>query len=115
MFQVRVLLSRMLKLDDKTLVHRVYQLIWTLPLRAPAETVECASRTIEDGGRKRLWSGCEPKSISADQIHSTHATQSPRARETASSIVSGSYVDMAAGISTRNRAPMERSSLLLLQ
>ena len=37
-----------------TIVYHVYQLIWTLPLRAPAETVECASRTVEDGGRERL-------------------------------------------------------------
>ena len=52
--QVYVLLSRVLKLDKQTLVHRVNQLTWTLPLRAPAETVEYASRTVEDGGRERL-------------------------------------------------------------
>ena len=34
-----------------------------------------------------LWSGCEPKPVSANQIHSTHGTQSPRAHETASSII----------------------------
>ena len=67
--------------------HRVYQLTWTLPSRAPGETVEYASRTFEDGDRERLWTGCEPKSVSADQMHSTHGTQSPRAHETASSIV----------------------------
>ena len=78
----------MLKLEDQTLVHRVYQLTWTLPLRAPAETVEYASRTVEDGGQERfLWSGCEPKPVSADQMHSAHGAQSPRAHETASSIV----------------------------
>ena len=66
-----------LKLDDQTLVHRASQPTWTLPLRAPAETIECASRTVKDGSRERLWSGCEPKSVSADQMNSTHATQSP--------------------------------------
>ena len=103
----------MLQLDKQTLVHRVNQLTWTLPLHAPAEMVEYASRTVEDGGRERLWSGCEPKPVSADQIHSTCGAQSPRAHETASSIVCGSWVDMAAGISTRNRATMEKSPRLL--
>ena len=57
--QVCVLLSLVPKLDGQTLVHRINQLTWTLPVRAPAETVEYASRTVEDGGRERLWSGCE--------------------------------------------------------
>ena len=103
----------MLKLDERTLVHRVSQLTWTLPLRAQVETVECASRTVEDGGRERLWSGCESKPVSADQMHSTHGAQSPRAHEIASNIVCGSYVDTTAGMSTRNQAPMEKSSLFL--
>ena len=113
-FQVYVLLRRpnscttCLKKNQ-----RVSQLTLTLLLRAPAETVECALTTVEDGGRERLWSGCEHKPVSADQMHSTHAAQSPRAHEIASSIVCGSKVDMAAGISTRNRAAMEKSSLLL--
>ena len=77
----------MLKLLKRTLVNRAYQLTRTLLYPARAETVESTSRTLEDGGRERLWSGCEPKPVSADQIHSTHGTQSPRARETASSIV----------------------------
>ena len=59
----------MLKLAERTLVYRIYQLTPTLPLRAPAETVEGASRTVEDGGRKRLWSGSEPKPVSANQMH----------------------------------------------
>ena len=80
---------------------------------ARAETVESTSRTVEDGGQERLWSGCEPKPVSADQIYSTHGSQSPRAHETASSIVCGCEVHMAAGISTRNRATMENSYLLL--
>ena len=67
--QAYVLLSGVLKLDERTLVHRVNQLTWTLlPLHAPAETVQYASRTVEDGGRERLWSGCEPKPVSADQV-----------------------------------------------
>ena len=111
--QVYVLLSRVLKLDDQTLVHRVNQLTCTLPLRAPAETVEYASRTVEDGGRERLWSGCEPKPVSGDQTRSTHDPQSPRAHVNASRILCESKVDMAAGISARNRATIEKSSRLL--
>ena len=71
----------MLKLLERTLVNRVYRLARTLLFPARAETVESASTTVEDGGRERLWSGCEPKPVSADQIHSTHGTQSPRAPE----------------------------------
>ena len=103
----------MLKLLERTLVNRAYQLTRTLLFPARAETVESTSSTVEDGGRECLWSGCEPKPVSADQIHSTHGAQSLRAHETASSIVCGSQVHMAAGISTRNRATMEKSSLLL--
>ena len=103
----------MRKLEYQTLVHLVSQPTWTLLLRAPSETVECASRTVETGGRESLWSGCESKSVSADKMHSTHTAQSPREHETASGIVCGSWADMAAGISTRNRATMEESSLLL--
>ena len=61
MFQVCVLRSCMLKLDDQTFLQRVSQPTSTLPLRATAETVECASRTVEDGGRERLWSVCATK------------------------------------------------------
>ena len=88
--QVYVLLSLVLKLDERTLVHRVNQLTRTLPLRAPAETVECTSGMVEDGGRERLCSGCKPKPVSVDQMHSTHGAQSPPAHETASNIVCGS-------------------------
>ena len=90
MLEVRVLLSWVLKLLERTLVNRAYQLTRTLLVPAQAETVESTSRTLEDGGRERLWSGCEPKPVSADQIHPTHGTQSPRAHKTASSIVYGS-------------------------
>ena len=101
------------KLLERTLVNRAYQLTRTLLFPARAETVESTSRTVEDGGRERLWSGCKPKPVSADQVHSTHGTQSPRTHKTASSIVCGSKVHTAAGIRTRNRATMEKSSLLL--
>ena len=103
----------MLKLLERILVNCAYQLTWTLLFPARTETVESTSSTVEDGGRERLWSGCESKPVSADQIYSTHSTQCPRAHESASSIVRGSWVHMAAGISTRNRATMEKSSLLL--
>ena len=76
--QVYVLLSSVLKLDDQTLVLLISQITWTLLLRAPAETVECASRTVEDGGREHLWSGCGAKHVSVDKMNSTHhAAQSP--------------------------------------
>ena len=104
----------MLKLLEWTLVNRAYQHARTLLIPARAETAESTSSTVEDGGQKRLWCGCEPKKpVSADQIHSTYGTQSPRALETATSTVCGSQVHMAAGISTRNRATMEKSSILL--
>ena len=88
--EVRVLLSWMLKLLERALVNRAYQLTRTLLYPARAETVESTSSTVEDGSRERLWSGCEPKPVSVDQIHSTHGTKSPRAHEAASSIVCGS-------------------------
>ena len=88
--EVRVLLSWVLKLLERTLANRAYQLARTLLFTARAETVESTSSTVEDGGRERLWSGYEPKPVSADQMHSTHGTQSLRAHETASSIVCGS-------------------------
>ena len=53
----------MLKLDDQTFVHLISQITCTLLLRAPAETVECASRTVEDGGGEHLWSGCGAKHV----------------------------------------------------
>ena len=83
-------IARLLKLLERTFVNRAYQLKWMLLFPARAETVESTSSTVEYGGRERFWSGCEPKPASADQIHSTHGTQSPRAHETASSIVCGS-------------------------
>ena len=52
LLQVYVFLSLGLKLHDQTLVHCINQLTWKLPLRAPAETVEYVSRTVEDGGRE---------------------------------------------------------------
>ena len=103
----------MLKLLERTPINRAYQLTRTLLFPARAETVESTSSAVEDGGRERLWSGCEPKFVSTHQIHFTHGTQSSRAHETASCIVCGINVHMAAGISTRNRATMEKSSLLL--
>ena len=76
MLQVYVILSWVLKLDERTLIHCVNQLAWTLSLRVPAKTVEYALRTVEDGGRERLWNGCEPNPVSADQMHSTRGAQS---------------------------------------
>ena len=104
----------MLELGDRPLLNRACQLARTLLFPARAETVESTLSTVEDGSREHyLWSGCEPKPVSADRMHSTHRTQSPRAHKTASSIVCGSQVHMAAGNSTRNRVTMEKSSLLL--
>ena len=52
--EVHVLLSWLLKLLERTLVNRAYQLTRTLLFPARAETVESTSSTIEDGGRERL-------------------------------------------------------------
>ena len=103
----------MFNLLERTLVNRVYKLTRTLLYPARAETFESTSSMVEVGGRERLWSGYEPKPVSADQIHPTHGTQSSRAHETASSIVCGSWVHMTAGISTRNRATMEKSYIFV--
>ena len=46
MFQFCALLNGVLKLDDKTIDYLVFQPKWTFLSRAPAETVECASRTV---------------------------------------------------------------------
>ena len=37
-----------MKLDKRSLVYRINQLTWMLPLRAPTETVEYASRTAAE-------------------------------------------------------------------
>ena len=88
---IRLIHTLLYVMTIHTYIHRIHQLLtWTLPLCAPAETVEYASRTVEDGGRERLWSGCEPKPVSADQMHPTHGAQSSRAHETANSLVCGS-------------------------
>ena len=44
----------MLKLLERTLVNRGYQLTRTLLFPARVETVESASSTVEDGGRERF-------------------------------------------------------------
>ena len=67
----------MLNLLERNLVNSAYQLTRTLLYPARAETVESTSSTVEVGGRERLWSGCEPKPFSADEIHPTHGTQAP--------------------------------------
>ena len=67
----------MLRLLERTLVNRAYQLTQTLLYPARAETVESTSSTVQVGGRERLYTGCEPKPVSADQIHPTHGTQNP--------------------------------------
>ena len=53
--EVRVLLSRVLKLLEWTLLNRAHQFTRTLIFPARAETVESTSRTVEDGSRERLF------------------------------------------------------------
>ena len=53
----------MLKLLERTLINRAYQLTRTLLYPARAETVESTSSTVEVGGRERLWSGCVPLTV----------------------------------------------------
>ena len=45
----------MLKLLEKTLVNRAYQLTRTLLFPARAETVDSTTSTVEDGGRERFF------------------------------------------------------------
>ena len=51
------------------------------------------------------------KPVSAAQIQFTNATRSLRARQIAGSVLGGSWVDIAAEISTRDSAATERSFL----
>ena len=51
--EVLVLLSSVLKLLERTLTNRAYQLTRTLLYPARAETVESTSSTVEVGGRER--------------------------------------------------------------
>ena len=67
---------------------------------------------VEDGGRDVCSSDVHhlvQKSVSAAQMHFTHGAQSPRARQIIGSLVCGSWVDIAAGISTRDSAATENS------
>ena len=72
---------------------------------------------VEDGGRGVCSSEVHQlvqKPVSAVQMQFTHAPRSPRAREIAGSVVHGGYVDIAAGIRTRDNAPTEESFFELL-
>ena len=51
------------------------------------------------------------KPVSAAQMQFTHATRSPRAHQIAGRAVCGSKVDIAAGISARDSAAIEKSLL----
>ena len=67
---------------------------------------------VEDGGRGVFSSDVHhlvQKPVSAAQMQFTHATQSSQARQIAGSVVRGSKVDIAAGISARDSAAMEKS------
>ena len=82
------------------------------------ELHRCPGRNLvwcaEDGGRGVCSSDVHhlvQKPVSAAQISFTHATRSPRARQIAGRVVSGSQVDIAARISSRDRAAMEKSFL----
>ena len=64
----------MLELHEKTHVYLVPMPKWMLIISATAETVECASSTVEDGGRERFWFECEPKPVSANHIYYVQLT-----------------------------------------
>ena len=67
----------------------------------------------EDGGRGVYSSDVHhylmQKPVSAAQTQFTHATRSPRARQIAGRVICGSKADIAAGISARDSAAMEKS------
>ena len=104
----------MLKLDDQTLVH--------LRVKGIAnELHQCTGRnalwSAGDGGRGVCSSDVQhlvQKPVSAAQMQFTHATRSPRARQTPGRVVCGSKVDIVAGISARNSVAMDKSFLQLV-
>jgi hypothetical protein len=92
MLEVRALLRWVLELGDRSLLNRTYQLTWTLLFLTRAETVASTSRTVEDGGRERMGSGCESKPVSVDQIHSLHGTLTAHKASELPKLQSASYV-----------------------
>ena len=104
----------MLKLDDITLLHLVVKGIVNELHRSDGRNgLWCA----EDGGRGFCSSDVHhlvQKPLSVSQMHFTHATRSPRARQTAGRVVCGSKVDIVAGISARDSAALEKSFLQLV-
>ena len=71
----------------------------------------------EDGGRGVFSSDVHhlvQKPVSAAEMQFTHATQSPRARQTAGRVVCGSKVGIVAGSGARDSAAMEKSFLQLV-
>ena len=85
------------------------------------ELHRCDGRNVlwwaEDGGRGVCSSDVHhlvQKPVSAAQMQFTHATRSLRAHQIAGRVVCGSYVDIAAGISTRDSVATEKSFLLLV-
>ena len=69
---------------------------------------------VEDGGRGVCSLDVHhlvQKPVSAAQMQFTYAIRSPRARQMTGRVVCGSKVDMAAGISARDSAAMEKSFL----
>ena len=102
----------MLKLDDQTLLHLIVKdMVKELRWCPDRNVLWC----VEDGGRGVCSSDVHllvQKHVSAAQMQFTHATRSPRARQIAGRVVCGSKVDIAAGISARDSAAMEKKSFL---
>ena len=92
MLEVRVLLSCVLELGDRSLLNRTHQVTWTLLFLTRAETVASTSSTVEDGGRERMGSGCESKPVTADQIHSLYGTLTAHKAPELTKLHSASYV-----------------------
>ena len=105
----------MLKLDDVILLYLIVN-------DRVNELHRCDGRNglwcAADGGRCVCSSDVDPlvrKPVSAAQMQSTHATQSPRAHQIAGRVVCGSKVDIVAGISARDSAAMEKSFQLVFE
>ena len=110
-----VLLSRVLKLNDQTLLHLMEKgMVKEPPCRRSGMFKWC----VEDGGRGVCSSDVHhlvQKPVSAARMQFTHATRNPRARQIAGRVVCGSLVDIAAGISTRDSVATDKSFLTCIR
>ena len=113
-FQPCVLLNRVLKFDDVTLLHLIVKgIVNELHRYDDRNVLWCA----EDGGRGVCSSDVRhlvQNPVSAAQMHFTRATRSSRARQIAGIVVCRSKVDTVAGVRARDNAAREKSLFQLV-